>query len=286
MAGPGEPASPDAPLGTAAKHRFPFTLACPSFVYPAGYIENVRRLAPLVDEIQLLFFESRPASLPAADLIGQLADMAAAAGISYNIHLPTDVYPAHPDAGERQRAVDVLGAVIARCAALAPSTFTLHLNRNPPSAKATTVADWQTRMIESLSCILPPKVPSRRLSVENLADPFGDAAPVIAALDLSVCMDVGHLVVQGVEVGAFFDEWRDRITVVHLHGVVGRRDHLPLNRLGADSMASVLRTLQAFRGVVCLEVYSRSDLDASLLHLAARWSAARSDTGRVPRHGA
>lgn len=286
MPSPGEPDAPDASLTTIARNRFPFTLACPSFVYPAGYAENVRRLAPFVDEIQLLFFESRPASLPSADLVARLADLAAATGIAYHVHLPTDVYPAHPDAGERHRAVDVLGAVIARCADLAPSTCTVHLNRNPPSAKAMPMADWQARMIESLSGILPPGMPHRRLSVETLDTPFEDAAPVIAALDLSVCMDMGHLLVHGQDLGDFFDRWRNRITVVHLHGVDGRQDHLPLNRLGTDPMASVLRILQSFEGVVCLEVYSRAGLDASLAHLAARWSAWRREHQPRRRHGA
>ena len=39
--------SPFHSLATVCKKRFPFSLACPSFVYPAGYVDNVRHLAPL-----------------------------------------------------------------------------------------------------------------------------------------------------------------------------------------------------------------------------------------------
>ena len=33
-------------LPTSFKHRFPFTLASTSFVYPDDYVPNVRRLGP------------------------------------------------------------------------------------------------------------------------------------------------------------------------------------------------------------------------------------------------
>ena len=57
---PSNPTQPFPPLDIVCKNVFPFALACPSFVYPAGYVDNIRHLAPFVDEIQLLFFESRP----------------------------------------------------------------------------------------------------------------------------------------------------------------------------------------------------------------------------------
>jgi hypothetical protein len=79
--------------------------------YPAGYVDNVRHLAPYVDEIQLLFFESRAQSLPSRELIRQLADLAETESISYNIHLPSDLFAGHPEANERRRAVAVLRQV-------------------------------------------------------------------------------------------------------------------------------------------------------------------------------
>ncbi|MFW6236790.1 MAG: hypothetical protein ACOC3F_00200, partial [Desulfosudaceae bacterium] len=60
------------PLPVAYKNRYPFALSCPSFIFPAGYSENVRRLGSCVDEIELLFFESRPDSLPSPVEIREL----------------------------------------------------------------------------------------------------------------------------------------------------------------------------------------------------------------------
>ena len=249
-------------LDISAKGRFPFTLACPSFIYRAGYAENTEHLAPCVDEIELLFFESRFAdSLPAPDLVRQLENLGRAGKITYNIHLPTDICPGHRKASERRRAVTVLKAMIDRLAPLQPSTYTLHLDRE---ADDDDITRWQTATTESLRMVLADGMPGRRLSIENIDDDLSAAAPVIEALDLSVCMDMGHLMVQERSMEAFFDRWQSRIGIVHLHGVDGAQDHLPLDRLNGDRMAAVVRLLTGFGGVVSLEVFSRAALAASL----------------------
>ncbi|BBO72287.1 hypothetical protein DSCA_62170 [Desulfosarcina alkanivorans] len=258
------------PLETVCKKRFPFSMACPSFVYPAGYTDNVRHLAPFVDEIELLFFESRFAdSLPSRSMIRELAQLARNGGITYNVHLPTDIRVGHRDAGVRQTAVDVLTRTIDRCAPLDPTTFTLHLerDRSEPDDRR-----WQAHTAESLEAVLANGIPRRCISVENLGYDFELAAPVVEKLDLSVCMDLGHLMAHNKAITAFFDRWRDRITIFHLHGVDGARDHLPLDRLSTARMVRVLELLDRFCGVVSLEVFSFEALNASLSHLLDRWS--------------
>jgi hypothetical protein len=259
------------PLDRVCKQRFPFTLACPSFVYPAGYIENVVHLAPFVDEIQLLFFESRPQSMPTPALIRELADIAADEGITYNVHLPADLFPGHPDPVERRRAADVGRQFLERCTPLAPSTFTLHLNRNPTDLPPLHLEQWQAHLADTLDRMLPPDIDRRHISVETLDYPFEQVAPLVAAAGCSICMDMGHLMVHDVDIKAFFARWQERITVVHLHGVAGKTDHLPLPCLSEERMQAVLTILQAFSGVVGVEVYSHAGLNASLAFLADRW---------------
>jgi hypothetical protein len=136
------------PLATVCKKQFPFSLCCPSFVYPAGYVDNVRQLAPFVDEIELLFFESRFAdSLPSREMIRELVQLARSGDITYNVHLPTDICLGHRDAGVRQTAVDVLTRTIARCAPLDPTTFTLHLARDSSEPD---YRRWQANVVTSL----------------------------------------------------------------------------------------------------------------------------------------
>jgi sugar phosphate isomerase/epimerase len=258
-----------APLDIVCKKRFPFALACPSFVYRAGYADNVRRLAPFVDEIELLFFESRfTDSLPSRRLIRELGRLARDGGITYDIHMPTDIDLGHEDAGVRRKAVTVLRELVDRCAPLSPTTYTLHLVRDPADAG---VERWQDRCAASLETVLEGGIVSRGISVENLDKDFAAAAPVIEGLDLSVCMDMGHLMAGGEDVTAFYRRWRSRITIAHLHGVAGARDHLPLDRLAGERMAEVAAVLKGFMHTVCLEVYSPAALNASLRHLRDEW---------------
>jgi sugar phosphate isomerase/epimerase len=260
------------PLQTICKNRFPFPVACPSFVYPAGYVENVRRLAPFVDEIQLLFFESDPRSLPSPALVEELSDLAAGHGIGYHVHLPSDIYPGHTDPNERRRAAETIHTIMERCQVLSPSTFTLHLERNPAGTDNLPKERWRQYLFESLKRMLPPETPPRKISIETLDYPLEWVAPVIEEMDLSVCMDMGHLLVHGIDLLAFYEKWKDRITVVHLHGVDGSEDHLPLDRLSDERMRTILGLLQALKTVVVLENYAYPRLDATLACLAENWS--------------
>jgi len=271
MSGQGKTKSSFLPLQTVCKNRFPFTIACPSFVYPAGYAENVCRLAPFVDEIQLLFFESAPRSLPSMELIRDLSELAVGERIGYNVHLPTDVYPGHPAPAERRRAVEAIRSVVQRCQALRPSTFTLHLESNPVEAPEVPVDHWRQYLLESVQGVLKGVTNPRTICVENLAYPFEWVAPVIESADLSVCMDMGHLLAHGIDLEKFYGNWKERIATVHLHGVDGTNDHLPLDRLSDQNMAAVVGLLKRFGGVVVVENYSQPALNASLAVLADHW---------------
>ena len=263
------------PLATVCKKRFPFSLACPSFVYPAGYADNFRHLAPFVDEIELLFFESRfPDSLPSSALVRELAQLARTGGITTNVHLPTDIYLGHRDADVRQTAMEVLAQLIDRCAPLNPTTFTLHLVRDPSEPDD---RRWQANAAASLEAVLAAGLPGRHISVETLDYDFEIAAPVIEHLDLSVCMDMGHLMVHGVDITTFYDRWEPRITIAHLHGVDGAQDHLPLDRIAAAHMVRVMDILKRFSGVVSLEVFSFQALNASMANLLDQWFGRKAD---------
>jgi len=43
-------------LPKSYKHAYPFKLGTTSFIYPDGYVPNVKMLGPYMDEIELLFF--------------------------------------------------------------------------------------------------------------------------------------------------------------------------------------------------------------------------------------
>jgi sugar phosphate isomerase/epimerase len=257
------------------KHRPPFRLGTTSFIYPAGWAENVARLASYLDEVELLFLESRtPASLPDRAEMQRLADLAAQSGLTYTVHLPMDVDLGASDRAERHRAVDTIAAIVAATARLPVTSYTLHLSY-PPSAPRTKaeIQDWQTRIRGGLESLLAAGVASRALSIETLDYPYEWVFPLVEDLDLRVCLDIGHLIIYGYNLPEALDRYLARTTVIHLHGVAAGRDHRPLDRLEAGLLDLILDQLRQhdFRDSLSLEVFSLQALERSLACFASAW---------------
>lgn len=250
----------------SCKHAFPFRMATTSFIYPADYVPNVRRLAPFFDEVELLFFEA--AALPPPPVIAELAAIAAAEGLGYNIHLPTDVSIADPDPLRRTHAVEALCRACEHAAPLRPSTFTLHVPCAPPAADG----PWRERVRRGLADLVAGVGEPSRISVETLDYPLERIGDLIAELGLSVCMDVGHLLLQGQDLAAFAERFAPRVAIIHLHAAAEGKDHLPLDRLPEAAAAQVLRVLTEYRGIVSLEHFSLPALTASLNWVATHVS--------------
>ncbi len=259
-------------LSRSYRGFYPFKLSVPSFVYPASWADNVRALGPFVDEIELLLLESGPENLPSATQIDELERLADTLELTYNVHLPTDIFPGHSNSFIRRRAIDALRRVLDLVGPLGPSTCTLHLTPSADIQTADQIASWRDRLNEDLEQILSNGFLPEQISVENLFYPFDWSEPVITGLGLFVCMDVGHLMVSGMDAGRFFEEWRHRISIMHLHGVNGNQDHLNLDRLNPAQMETVLKMLTRYRGTVSIEVFSLAGLSSSLAVLEKNWN--------------
>ncbi len=239
---------------------FGFRLATTSFIYPDRYIPNVRMLAPHFDEIELLLFESGPDSLPGKAEIDELASLAASFGTSYNIHLPLDVSLTAHDPGMRDTAVEIIAGILDLAAPLAPSTWTLHL----PEEDAFKNFDfWHERAAESISRLCR-YIQGSRLSVETLSYPLQWIDDLIARFNLSICLDIGHMAVHGLDWSTFYQHYRSRIPIIHLYGFEKSHEHLSLDRMAPRLQDRVGRLLSGFSGTLCLEVFSYEDLAASL----------------------
>lgn len=262
------------------KHCYPFRLATTSFIFPAGYTENVRRLAAWVDEVELLLLECD--HLPDPMEIQDLLRLADTLDITYNVHLPMDIGLGSCQNAERDRSVEALVRALDRVAPLTATTHTLHLAANPtvdhdPDARA-----WQLRCMDSLDQIMRrTRIPSHRLSVETLEYNPDRLAPIVETLNLAVCIDIGHLIRYGHRLDSVISRFIHRTSVLHLHGIAGGNDHRALNHLDDAAKAVLAPVLEYFKGSVCLEVFNLQDLSDSLISLAALVPSAGT---RRPRH--
>ena len=258
---------------TFEKPAIPFKLCTTTFIYPADWETNARTLGRSFDELELLLFESgHPDSLPTQNAVHTLADLAGELDFSWNVHLPIDIHPGHPERAVRQQAVDVIRRTMGRVAPLAPSTHTLHLPGITGRPDGATVRQWQDRLYTTLDAVLDSGIPAGSLTIENIPDyPLEIVLPLIDSLGLRVCLDIGHLLISGGSLAAAFELFKDRITLVHIHGVDRGRDHRSLDRLPPDVLAALLRELSKFTGVVSVEVFSKRHLLASLDCLQKAW---------------
>lgn len=254
-------------LKKSYKGKYLFRLGTTSFIYPDLYSANVRKLGSFVDEVELLFFESRhPDSLPKEYEILELARLKTEYDLTYNIHLPTDVSIADPDPAERLVAVDAISRVIDVTSILGPVTYTLHVPYEPNRAGGYAV--WQAYSFKGLRTLLQNGMDSRLLSIETLDYPPEMLSDLVEEFDLSVCLDIGHMIVHGYDPVAAYHRFKNRVSIIHLHGVHNGCDHVSLDLINPLDFQKVRTILEDFSGTVSLEVFSLSDLEPSLEFLA------------------
>jgi sugar phosphate isomerase/epimerase len=251
-------------LPRSYKKRYPFRIGTTSFIYPAGYTENVARLGPHVDEIEILMFESHPDSRPTRQLVRDLATQAEALSLTYNIHLPTDLELTHPDPSRRHNACRILREFIASLMPLEPSVYVLHLPPPDGIRTAEHLHRWHRIAAESLRDILSVGLPGRCLALENLFFPYNQLDPLIETFDLSVCLDTGHLALQAGDLEAFLKKYGSRIASGHLHGLGDGQDHCALSGLADHYLTLLKHWLEGFHGSVSLEVFAFEPLLESL----------------------
>lgn len=251
------------PLGKSYRGLFPFKIATTSYIYPDRIIPNVCMLAPYLDEIELVLYES--AGLPTTNEITALAEIREEQGLTYNVHLPLDIFLGDPNPAVRRHGAAVVREVITLTETLRPSTYTLHLSlENPEGRQYADIGQWRMHLTESMKEILSAEITPRQISVENLDYPLEIVEEVIETLDLSVCLDMGHLILYKHSIAEHARRYLKRATVFHLHGIRHDRDHLSLEVLGENQMKTMISIIDNFSGMVSIEVFSYHDLTTSL----------------------
>jgi len=256
------------------KGRCPFRVGATSYVLPDHILPNVEFLAPLVDDVELVLFETDEygSNLPDDDAIRRLLELAAEHDLTYTVHLPLDLRLGE---GEGFDDLSLLKArrVIESTRGLEPYAYTLHLDGADLVSRSPTPAllsAWRERCRRALMHVGESLERLDLLSIENVEgwDPefFG---PILDVLPVSRVVDVGHLWLQGTDPGVHLDRWVARARIVHLHGI-GERDHSSLEHVDPKLLDPVVELLMGrFRGVVTVEVFSLGDFQSSMEALSA-----------------
>lgn len=250
----------------ALKGRFPFHLGTTSYILPDAIVPNVRFTGPFVDEVELVFFESRFAdNLPTHKEIEELSGLTREYNLSYNVHLPTDVFLGHSDAEICRQACDTILRFYEQTLPLQPTMYCLHLNKNTKGEIAPAQrGDWLANLLSSLEVLLAAGMQRSLIGIENIDYAFRWIYPLIRELDLNICLDIGHLLFQQEDLETYLSLYGDKTVMLHLHGVEGQRDHRSLQGISDADWQIIAAFLKNYRGGVSIEVFSQDDLVRSL----------------------
>lgn len=264
-------------IGPALRGRLPFRLGTTSYIIPDDILPNLHHLCRRVDDIELVLFESDAFSnLPSPGEVAEMARLAAAHNLSFTVHLPLDAHTGSADEMERAEAVGKYRRVLELTKALDPFAWILHLpgdRRGEPPADDP--AGWFGRHRRSLVELLTDAPAPYRICVETLDYDFHRVAPLVEEFGLSVCLDIGHLLVMGRDTEAHLDRWIERARVFHVHGVdPDGKDHVSLRYFPEGLLENLAARLSRLPSgdsrVMTMEVFGEEDFEESMRRVAER----------------
>ncbi len=235
-----------------------------SCTYNTSLVDNVRRLAPYVDDIELILYEfDKDSNYPGPGEIAELKELAANYDLTYTVHLPSELGPHRVDLEWGRAAIDRWRRTIEASLALEPKAYIWHWEGEQwgwqPSAD---LERWLTCTLEIaesfLKCHL---VASELLCVENLSYDYRLIAPHVEELGLSRCFDVGHAWATRRFSSSYLRECVAQARVFHLHGVSSGKDHIALQPENGADLHEFVKNLILCQGepIVTLEVFSWKD---------------------------
>jgi len=139
--------------------------------------------------------------------IERLAELKQRQGLAYTVHLPLwSVEPSTPLAPVRRGSMQALLECLQATLLLEPECYVLHATGAlaaefyrmdlPEMARALILRQFQSCARESIRFLLAESgIPSRRLAIETIEFPFDLTLELAEELDLSVCLDTGHVLV-------------------------------------------------------------------------------------------
>lgn len=259
-------------LPKSYKKMFPFQLATTSYIYPDRIVPNVTFLAPYLDEIELVLFESAGQdALPDEEEVKALINLSSLHAINFNIHLPIDISLGDGSEEVRSKAVSVVRRTIERTLPLNPSVYTLHFELSGKKDQEKDVIAWHKQALRSAEEILDCGIEPNRISIETLGYPFDWIEDIVKKFGFSICLDIGHILIHGLDLRLYLEKYFLDAPIIHLHGFQNGLDHLGIDQLPEPTLQLILSDLRHYHGIVSIEVFSIHSLKRSLILLEGKW---------------
>jgi sugar phosphate isomerase/epimerase len=252
---------------------FPFRLGTTSYIYPDQIVPNVANLAPFLDEIELVLFESEGQdNYPDEVELRELTNDCLNRQVGFNVHLPVDIFLGDKREEIRRKGVSIIRRVTERTLCLNPSVYTLHFDlRNSDGKEETDIDAWRRRIIRSAKEMTEWGIETKRISIETLSYPFEWIEDIVKEFGFSICLDIGHMLIYGQDIPRYLENYLPQTSIIHFHGVENGVDHLGIEKLNGKMIDLILSRLQRFTGILSIEVFSFVDLKNSLEVLEQRW---------------
>lgn len=259
--------------------NYPFLLGTTSFIYHADILTNVRNLASLIDDMELvLFIAEKEDNLPSRAVLNEIKKIAGTNRMGFTVHLPLRISLGDNDAASRAASVRTATDIIHLTGCINPRAYIIHLNADEPCKENTDKAwtAWTDLCCESLADIISRTGVKECLCIENLETyDIVRLDPVLQNPGINLCLDIGHLWIQGINPVPVIEHYEKRMRVIHLHGI-HERDHSSLAFADFRELKKVLDAIRAhhFSGVLTLEVFSYHDMVTSL-RVLEKWADER-----------
>ena len=153
-----------------------------------------------------------------------------------------------------------------RTTPLDPTVYILHLDPALPDGTRSDPFDetWLENCRKSVGTLLQGGVDPSTIAVESLDYPLEAVYPVVEETGLSLCLDLGHMILYGHDMERYLKNDLHRTSMIHLHGVnINGRDHKGLEHIGDGDWRTISSYLATYEGGLSIEVFSLNDLASS-----------------------
>ncbi|MFC1515708.1 cobamide remodeling phosphodiesterase CbiR [Thermodesulfobacteriota bacterium] len=258
--------------------QIPFKTSAPSMVYGKDLLQNVKLLADVVDNIEIVLFHTPSLNnTPSNKDLRLLNKMGKQKNVTFTVHLPASLEIASDDRTTREDSIRLAIALCEKTAEINPIHYILHV----PFSKPTLVPvpglyfkagnnqkwkEWTQRALEALERILDAAGGTDKLLVENLNYSPSFLEPLWEKGFCHLCLDLGHMMLGQENVIDLLEQYLTVTKEIHLHGIKGYKDHLSLSVLPENLVHKWINYLvkTSFNGIINLEVFNPRDLENSM----------------------